>query len=138
MQPITVNFYVRKPKDYLNYHLSTFKVEPSVNFPNQIVEEVMHLSKKDKQNYEKIVKSFVATAISFLSLSSKSMASELNEPTTQHVISANIPSELVEPLMELIGLAIGGSILLTVILLIGAGMLRQFIKRLIFISSLPT
>lgn len=128
MQPITVNFCVTKPKDYLNYHLSSFKVNP-VNFPIEInMKEVMNLSKKERKSASKIVKSFVGTAISFLSLSSRSMAQGLNQPT-QQVMNTGIPIDLIEPIMELIRMALGGSILLAVLLLIAAGTLRMFRRK---------
>ena len=128
MQPITVNFCVTKPKDYLNYHLSSFEVNP-VNFPVKIqMEEVMNLSKKERKNASKILKSFLGATISFLSLSSKSMANGLNQPT-QQVMNTGIPSDLIEPIMELIRMALGGSILLAVLLLIAAGTLRMFRKK---------
>lgn len=126
---ITVNFYVRKPKDYLNYHLSSFKVSDTVNFPIKIiVEEVKNLTNKQKRRYSKIVKAFTGTTISFLTLSSRSMANT-QSTATQQIATTGLPPDLIEPIMELIKLAIGGSVLLSIFLLILAGTMRQFRKK---------
>jgi len=119
---------VKEPKDYLNYHLSSFEVNP-VNFPMKInVEEVMNLSKKERKKAKKVAKAFVATTMSFLSLSSRSMAEGLTQ-SAQPVVNTGIPTDLIEPIMELIKMALGGSILLAVLLLIAAGILRMFRKK---------
>lgn len=129
MQAIQVNLCVKEPKSFLNYHLSSFKVDSIVNFPNQILEEVRNLSKKEKREYSKIAKSFLMTSMSFLTLSSKSMANTLNAPQTQQTIVSGIPTDFISPIMELIGMAIGASLALSVILLIAAGIMRQFRKK---------
>ncbi|KON87361.1 hypothetical protein AF332_11355 [Sporosarcina globispora] len=89
----------------------------------------MNLSQKEKRKFGKVVKVFVATTISFLKLSSVSMANALNNTQSQTVITSGIPTDLLEPIMELIKLALGGSLLLSVILLIAAGTMRQFRKK---------
>lgn len=126
---ITVNLCVKKPKDYLKYNLTSFQINQSVNFPIKIiVEEVRNLTNKQKKKYSKIIKAFIGATISFLTLSSKSMANAQNSPT-QQVVTTGLPPDLIEPIMELIKLAIGGSVLLSIILLILAGTMRQFRKK---------
>lgn len=130
MTSITVNLCVKKPKDYLNYHLTSFKADNTINFPIKIlVEEVKSLTHKQKKQYSKILKSFVAVSMSFLALSSKSMAATLQTTPTPQVTTTGLPPDLIQPIMQLIGMAIGGSLLLTVILLIIAGTYRQFRKK---------
>ncbi|AZV43700.1 hypothetical protein BAOM_3091 [Peribacillus asahii] len=89
----------------------------------------MNLSKKQRKKYDKIIKSFIGTTISFLTLTSKSMASQLQNTQPQQIMETGLPTDLIEPIMELIRLALGGSVLLSVILLIAAGTLRQFRKK---------
>ncbi|PLR99625.1 hypothetical protein [Bacillus sp. T33-2] len=121
---------MKEPNNYLNYHLSSFQINQSENFPFKInVEEVKNLSRKGRINAIRIVKSFTGTAISFLTLTSKSMANQLATTPTQQVANTGLPPDLIEPIMDLIKLALGGSILLTVLLLIAAGVMRQFRKK---------
>ncbi|MGD6876800.1 hypothetical protein [Bacillus infantis] len=129
MTTMTVKLCVKEPKAYLNYHLSTFKVNQNVNFPLQInVEEVKSLPKKQRKEFIKTARIFLATTTSFLTLTSKSMAATLNTQTPQ-LATTGLPVDLVEPIMELIKLAIGGSVLLSVLLLIAAGTMRQLRKK---------
>lgn len=125
---ITVNLCVKERNPCLNYNLSSFKVG-TVNFPMEInMEEVINLPSRKRKQYTKILKATVSTAISFLSLSSKSMASALTT-ATQPVANTGLPLDLIDPILELIKWALGGSILLTVLLLIASGAMRQFRKK---------
>jgi hypothetical protein len=125
---ITVNLCVKEQSPYLNYHFSSFQVG-EVNFPNKItVEEVKNLPSRERKQYIRILKATISTTISFLSLSSKSMAGAMTTGT-QQVVNTGLPLDLIEPILELIKLALGGSVLLTVLLLIGAGAMRQFRKK---------
>lgn len=130
MSSLTVNLCVRKPKDYLNYHLQSFKVDNIVNFPNQItVEEVRGCSHKERKQYTKVLKSFIGTTMSFMVLTSRSMAQTLQNTPSQQVVTTGLPPDLVEPLFDLIKLALGGSVLLAVLLMIAAGVLRMLRKK---------
>ncbi|MCA1025698.1 hypothetical protein LCM23_06310 [Cytobacillus kochii] len=116
---------MRKPKNYLNYHLSTFYLNE--NFTMGLVKEVENLSPKQRKYIKRNIQLFISTTASFLTLSSKSMASA--QITHSEQVITGIPTELLQTTQELIGLAVGSSVLLTILLLIGAGTLRQFRKK---------
>lgn len=131
MNSVTVKFCVKNPKSYVNYHTSSIVINnDKVNFPMKInIEEVISLKKKERKQYKKIIQSFIGTSMSFLMLTSRSMAA--TSQTTPSLPSGGIalPPDLMEPLMQLIGLAIGGSVVLSILLMIAAGTMRQFRKK---------
>jgi hypothetical protein len=118
---------VKEQKDYLNYNLSSFKVN-AINFPIQIwKEEVKKLSNHQRKTNLKIVKSFIASTISFLSLSSKSMAASSTAINPMSI--GGIPPEILEPLVQLIATALGLSVALAMILMMSAGVMRMFRQK---------
>lgn len=127
--PITVNLCVKEQEgcNYIPFPSFRVNVDEDINFIKNIVKEVKSLSRKQKKTYTKIVKSFIGTTISFLALSSRSMANTLNQPQIE--LTTALPQELLEPLMDMIKLALGGSLLLTILLLIASGVMRQFRKK---------
>lgn len=128
MTTIKVKIFAKEREPYLNYHTSSFEVG-NVNFPIQIyAEEVMSLPSKKRKEYARILKTFISTTASFLMLSSRSMASTLTSAKPS-VPTTGLPPDLIEPIMELIRWALGGSVLLAVLLLIAAGALRMFRKK---------
>lgn len=127
---LTVNICAREPKSFIKYKTTSFTIDTkSVNFPIKIYEkEVTKLSKKQRKEFAIIVKSFIMTTISFLTLSSKSMASELQTTLSQSPVNT-VPTEILDPFIHLIYMAIGSSVFLTMLLLISAGILRMLRKK---------
>lgn len=125
MQPIRVNLCVKESRDYINYKLSSFTVNE--NFQIQLyVEEVENLSNKQRKQFKKTHKAFISTTISFLSLSSRSMAQSLTQ--NPNIPTTGLPPDLMQPIMELLQLSIKASLILAAILLVSAGVLRMFGK----------
>lgn len=129
MRNLKVNLCVREPKTYINYYTSSFTVENAVNFPIMIVEEVKNLSKPERRQLKLITKSFLMTAGSFLTLTSRSMANTLQPVPTGQIALGGIPKELFQPLIEILGTALGVSLALAVLLFIAAGILRMLRKK---------
>jgi hypothetical protein len=120
---------VKERKDYLNYNLSSFKVN-AINFPIKIWEEEVNLlSQKERKANLKLVKSFIASTISFLSLSSKSMAAPSVANTVNPMSIGGIPPEIMTPLVQLLGTALGLSVALAMILMMSAGAMRMFRQK---------
>ncbi|MGD7047061.1 hypothetical protein FZC83_02265 [Rossellomorea marisflavi] len=129
METVKVNLSVREPKDYLNYNPTSFSVN-TINFPLKIWEEaVKNLSPKERKTNLKIVKSFIATSISFISLSSRSMAQSSTTETFDPMSIGGIPPELLEPLLQLLAGCLGGAVVLAMILLITSGAMRMLRQK---------
>ena len=127
MQPIRVNLCVRKSDKSINYNFSSFMVNQIENFQMKLyVEEVKNLSHKQKKQFKKTHKVFIATAISFLNLSSRSMAQSLTP--NPNVPTVGLPPDLMTSITELLQFSLKASILLAIILLLAAGILRMFGK----------
>lgn len=129
MQPIMVNFCVKKPKSFLNYHFSSFEVNKLENFPMEIyVEEVKALSHQERKSSRKIIRQFIMTTNSFLALSSKSMAQTLNQSPLPAQSTTGLPPDLMQAIMELLQFSLKAVVILAIILLFSAAVLRMFGK----------
>lgn len=127
---MVLNLCVKKPDNLVNYKFTQPIMIHSENGNFHIgVKEVMNLTKKERKQAGKIIKAFIGATVSFLTLSSRSMANELNATPTPQVVNTGLPTEMIQPIMDLIKLALGGSVLLAVLLLIAAGALRMMRKK---------
>ena len=129
-----VNFYVKSPKDYLNYHYTSFEANDSVNFHiPTLLKEVSQSTRKQKRQYKKIITSFLATASSTLLLSSKSMANSVppsqSIPVTKLPTTADVPAELMEIMSTLLVISTSLAVFICIGMLILAGLLRALRKR---------
>ncbi|WJV20717.1 hypothetical protein QU593_09905 [Rossellomorea marisflavi] len=128
MGTLKVHLSARKPKDYLNYSHSSFTVN-TINFPSQIwEEEVKKLTPHQRKANLRIVKSLIASTISFMTLSSRSMAQSSTE-TVNPMGIGGIPQELMEPLLQILAGTLGCSVVFAMILLISSGVMRMLRQR---------
>lgn len=126
-----LNLCVKSPDHLTNYNFVnpiTLK-QDIVNFHQKIIEEVIALPKRERKNVKKTIKSFLMTTMSFLSLSSKSMAETLNQANPLPATSVGIPPELLELMMSLLQITVAGGIILSVILLATAGIMKMMGKK---------
>lgn len=127
-----LNLCVKKPNNLVNYIPSNPITigELPVNFqPKIILEEVKSLSRKGRKKFQRVAKTFLMTTISFLALSSKSMAATLNPATELPVSSVGIPAELMDFMMTSLLIVVGVGIFLSAILMVSAGIMRMLGKR---------
>lgn len=129
-----VNFYVKNPKDYLNYHFTSFEANESINFHiPTLLKEVSQSTRKQKKQYRKIIASFLATVSSTLLLSSKSMANtnlqSQSIPVTKLPTTVDVPPELMEIMSTLLVISTSLAVFICIGMLILAGLLRTMKKR---------
>jgi hypothetical protein len=127
MDSVQINLCVKEPKTYLNYNLQSFKIN-ELNFQT-MVKEVKLLKPKQKKKYQKIAKSLIAGTLSFISLSSKSMAAPSTSSAINPMAIGGIPQEILEPLITLLATALGLSVALAMVLMISAGILRMLRQK---------
>lgn len=123
---------VKKPNNLVNYIQSNPIMigELPINFqPKIILEEVRSLSPKGKKKFQSVAKSFLMTIISFLALSSKSMAATLNPTTELPASSVGMPAELMDFMMTSLLIVVGVGIFLSAILMVSAGIMRMLGKK---------
>lgn len=107
MTTIKVNLYVRKPKQHVKYHFSSFNIDQD-HFPMKLdIKEVINLTEKQRKKYKTIAKTFLTTTVGFLSLTSKSMAQVLTTTTSQNTGMFGLPTDFIEPMLMLIKMALG-------------------------------
>ena len=127
-----LNLCVKNPNNLINYNLSdsiTINGD-TVNFHQEIImEEVKKLTKKQKKKFQQVAKTFLLTTVSFLSLSSKSMAASSNPPTVTPAVSAAMPPELMEFMMMALGMTVGVGVILSAILFASAGIMKMMGKK---------
>ncbi|PKR82875.1 hypothetical protein [Heyndrickxia camelliae] len=120
---------MRKPSQFVNYQLSSFTLNEE-SFPVEInLKEVINLAPHQKKKYQKIIKTFIGTTVSFLMLSSRSMAQGLAGTASQPSSTLGLPPDFIEPILLLIKMALGGSFLLAILLMIAAGTLRMLRQK---------
>jgi hypothetical protein len=119
---VLVNLCVKNPNSLVNYcFTNTIVIEQeNVNFHIPTLEEVRQLPKKKRREYQRIAKSFLATATTFLILPLRSMAqSSVPVGTTTLPQSATgMPPELLELLLTLLKISVGAAVILAAILLV--------------------
>jgi hypothetical protein len=103
----------------INFHIPT------------LIEEVKNSSKNKIKQYKKTIQTFLITASSFMILPLKSMAaSSVPVGTTNLPQSAvGMPPELLQLLLQILKISVGTAVLLSMILLVGAGVMRMFRKK---------
>src|SRR5205085_4496929 len=103
----------------INFHIPT------------LIEEVISLPKSKIKQYKKTIQTFLVTASSFMILPLKSMAaSSVPVGTTNLPQSAvGMPPELLQLLLQILKISVGTAVLLSMILLVGAGVMRMFRKK---------
>ena len=137
-----VRLCVKKPDTLVNYHYcKPFTIEQetvrinTVNFhiPTLIKEVEMSSHAKIKQ-YKKIIQTFLTTASSFMVLPLRSMAA--SSVPTQQIGTTNLPTsvdgmppELLKLLLDLLKISVGTAVILSAILLVGAGVMRMLRKK---------
>jgi hypothetical protein len=133
-----VKIYARNPESLVNYKLNSFEInQESIPFNNvnfhipTLIEEVKQLSKSEKKKYKKVLKTFLMTASSFMILPLRSMAA-LSVPVTATNLpqtAEGLPPELLALLLKLLVISVGAAIILSMILLVGAGVMKMFRKK---------
>ena len=127
-----LNLCAKKQDSLVNYKLSNPIVigESPVNFhPKIILEEVKTLSPSGKKKFQRVAKTFLMTTISFLSLSSKSMAASLNQTDAIPIASVAIPQELMMFMQTALVIVVGVGVFLSAILLASAGIMKMLGKK---------
>jgi hypothetical protein len=134
-----LNFCVKNPNPLVNYKFTNpivIKQENmrinDINFHiPTLIEEVKNSSKNKIKQYKKTIQTFLITASSFMILPLKSMAaSSVPVGTTNLPQSAvGMPPELLQLLLQILKISVGTAVLLSMILLVGAGVMRMFRKK---------
>jgi hypothetical protein len=92
-----------------------------------LMKEVKKLSKGERRMMKLAIQGFLVTATSFLIHASKSMAAtSVTVATNLPTEGVGMPKELLELMLMILTVAVGGAVLLTIVLLVAAGVLRQF------------
>ncbi|WP_349774038.1 hypothetical protein [Lederbergia lenta] len=127
---LTVNLCAKEPEQFVNYGKDSFNLDQQkAYFPIEIdVKEVIELTKKKRKEYKKIVKSFIATGMSYLTLSSRSMAQTKTTPL-QPEGALGLPIDFIEPMMTLLVLALAVAFVLAMVLMMSAGAMRMFRQK---------
>lgn len=116
-QPITISDSTIGVNN-VNFHIPT------------LLKEVKKLPKKERTNIKKQILTFQATVASFLLLSSKSMANTIQNPSVPvnnlPKTAESLPPEIMELLITLLVIAVGGGVVLAAILLVSAGIGKMF------------
>jgi hypothetical protein len=129
---------VKEQNPLVNYHISnSFVVETNtvrinnVNFHiPTLAQEVKQLPKRKLKEYKKTIQTFIVTVSSFLILPLKSMANTLpNTITTTSPLpktAEGIPPELLDLLIQLLTIAVGGAVFIAAIMLAVTGIAKMF------------
>lgn len=123
---------MKKQDSLVNYKLGNPIIigEAPVNFhPKIILEEVKTLSPSGKKKFQKVAKTFLMTTISFLALSSRSMAESLNKTDAIPIATVGIPQELMVFMQTALVIVVGAGIFLSAILLASAGIMKMLGKK---------
>lgn len=131
---VLVNLYVKKPDPLINYHyVNPFIVENikinNINFHiPTLIKEVQQLPRKKLRKYQKVTQTFLATASSFLILPLNSMASTLptNATTSLPTEAVGIPPELMELMVTMLTIVVGGAVFIAAIMLSVTGIGKMF------------
>jgi hypothetical protein len=122
----------------VNYKLNSFEINrESIPFNNvnfhipTLIEEVKQLSKSEKKEYKKVLKAFLMTVSSFMILPLRSMAAPSVPVTATNLpqTAEGLPPELLALLLKLLVISVGAAIILSMILLVGAGVMKMFRKK---------
>ncbi|MEH7116011.1 hypothetical protein V7128_01130 [Neobacillus vireti] len=134
-----LNFCVKNPAPFVNYKfINPIIIEQetvrlnNINFHiPTLIKEVKQLPKSKIKHYKKTIQTFLITASSFTMLPLKSMAaSSVPVGTTNLPESATgMPPELLQLLIQILKISVGTAVLLSMILLVGAGVMRMFRKK---------
>ena len=128
IQVTLVRLCLKNPDSYVKYQLSKpFTVEETVRINDinfhipTLIEEVKQLPKSKIKQYKRQIQTFLVTASSFTMLPLRSMASSVT--ATQTVTSlpqsaTGIPPELLELLLMILKISVGGAVILAAILLV--------------------
>jgi hypothetical protein len=120
---------VREQNPLIKYNFSQFEINHE-SFPfNLQLKEVISIPVKEKKKSKRILKSFIGTTMSFIALSSRSMAQGLATTAPHQAGMLGLPVDFTDPMIMLIKMALGASFLLAMILMIAAGSLRMLRKK---------
>src|SRR5690606_19748494 len=124
-----VNLCVKDQEQCVNYHTKSFLIDSQEFFPKEIdLKEVISLPHKRKKAYLKVVKSFILTGCSFLTLSSRSMAATVTTPSQSVGVNV-LPPDFLEPMITLLALALATAFVLAIFLMIASGVMRMFRQK---------
>jgi hypothetical protein len=92
---------------------------------------VKQLSKIEKKKYKKVLKAFLMTTNSFMILPLRSMANASIPVTATNLpqTAEGLPPELLALLLKLLIISVGAAIIISMILLVGAGVMKMFRKK---------